>query len=65
VSTVKLQKLQTGKGSGARLKKNESSEDAEMEIGMLPPTWSPSDSPFLKTAASTSQAVTTLSWSAK
>ncbi|XP_021918907.1 uncharacterized protein LOC110829490 isoform X2 [Zootermopsis nevadensis] len=61
----KIKKLQIGKGSGAKQKNNESSEDGDLEIGMLPPMWNPSDSPFLKTAAGTSQAVTTLSWSAK
>lgn len=62
---MKLQKLPIGKGSGTRQKKNESSEDGEMEIGMLPPMWSPDDSPFLKKAAGSPQTVTSVTWSAK
>ncbi|XP_023728039.1 uncharacterized protein LOC111875758 isoform X2 [Cryptotermes secundus] len=59
VSSVKLQRLPV------KQKKNESSEDGEMEIGMLPPMWSPSDSPFLKKSTGSPQTVSAVSWSAK
>jgi hypothetical protein len=62
---VRLQKLSFSKGCGVKQKKNECSEDGEMEIGMLPPMWSPSDGPFLKKAAGSPQTVSAVSWSAK
>jgi len=65
VSSVKLQRLPLSKLCGNRQKKNDSSEDGELEIGMLPPMWNPDDSPFLKKAAGSSQSVTTVTWSSK
>jgi hypothetical protein len=50
---------------GVKQKKNEGSEDGEMEIGMLPPMWSPSDSPFSKKSTGSPQTVSAVSWSAK
>lgn len=62
---MRLQRLPVSKGCGVKQKKNESSEDGEMEIGMLPPMWSPSDSPFLKKSTASPQTVSAVSWSAK
>jgi hypothetical protein len=62
---VRLQRLPVSKGHGAKLKKNECSEDGEMEIGMLPPMWSPSDSPYPKKSTGSPQTVGAVSWSAK
>jgi hypothetical protein len=62
---VKLQRLPISKGFGVKQKKNDSSEDGEMEIGMLPPMWNPSDSPYLKKATGSPQTASAASWSAK
>jgi hypothetical protein len=62
---VKLQRLPLSKLCANKQKKNDCSEDGEMEIGMLPPMWSPNDGPFLKKAAGSSQNATTVTWSSK
>ncbi|XP_069688830.1 uncharacterized protein [Periplaneta americana] len=65
VSSVRLQKLPANKLPFNKSKKTESSEDGELEIGMLPPMWSPNDSPYLKKSSTGSQSVTAVSWSSK
>jgi hypothetical protein len=62
---VKLERLPISKGTGVKQKKNEGSEDGEMETGMLLPVWSPSDSPCLKKSTGSPQTVSAVSWSAK
>ncbi|PSN55005.1 hypothetical protein C0J52_02318 [Blattella germanica] len=49
----------------AKQGKPDSQDEGDMEMGMLPPMWSPSDSPFLKKNAGSSQSLTAASWPTK